>query len=48
MSGDTVQHLADVLDSRKPVDNTEVFNYLLNVREQAWEMVNNGDRKSVV
>lgn len=42
MSGDTVQHLADVLDSRKPVDNTEVFNYLLNVREQAWEMVNNG------
>lgn len=42
MSGDTVQHLADVLDSRKPVDNTEVFNYLLNVREQAWEMVNQG------
>ncbi|NJN80412.1 MAG: hypothetical protein HC797_08035 [Anaerolineales bacterium] len=37
---DTTQQLADVLDSRKPVDNTENFNYLLNVREQAWEYIN--------
>ncbi len=39
MSGDTTQHLADVLDSRAPVNNTETFNYLLNVREQAWEII---------
>lgn len=39
---DTTQHLADVLDAHAPVNNTEVFNYLLNVREQAWELVQTG------
>ncbi len=39
MSGDTVQHLADVLDSRPPANNTETFHYLVNVREQAWEII---------
>lgn len=39
MSGDTVQHLADVLDAHAPVNNTEVFHYLLNVREQAWDII---------
>ncbi|GIK55685.1 MAG: hypothetical protein HND44_05405 [Chloroflexi bacterium] len=39
MSGDTVQHLADVLDARPPVDNAELFYYLLNVREQAWDII---------
>ncbi len=39
MSEDTVRHLADVLDSRPPVNNVEVFQYLLGVRERAWEMV---------
>jgi len=37
---DTTQQLADVLDSKKPVDNTENFKYLLNVRDQAWEYIN--------
>jgi hypothetical protein len=39
---DTTQHLADVLDSRAPVNNSETFNYLLDVREQAWQIVNEG------
>lgn len=39
MTGDTTQHLADVLDSRAPVDNTETFRYLLDVREQAWAII---------
>ncbi len=39
---DTTQHLAEVLDARAPVNNTEVFNYLLDVRDQAWRMVEAG------
>jgi hypothetical protein len=39
---DTTQHLADVLDSRAPVNNSETFNYLLDVREQAWGMIREG------
>lgn len=39
MTGDTTQHLADVLDSRVPVDNTETFRYLLDVRERAWAII---------
>lgn len=39
MSSETIQHLADVLDSRETVDNTAVFNYLLNVREKCWQMI---------
>lgn len=39
---DTTQHLADVLDSRAPVNNSDTFNYLLHVREQAWEMIRAG------
>lgn len=37
---DTTQHLADVLDSRGKVDNTNVFNYLVGVREKCWQMIN--------
>lgn len=39
---DTTQHLADVLDARAPIDNTETFRYLLDVREQAWRIVRDG------
>lgn len=39
MSEDTVRSLADVLDSRAPVNNVETFQYLLGVRERAWEVV---------
>lgn len=42
MSGDTTQHLADVLDAHAPVDNTQVFQALLQVREQAWNIVRAG------
>lgn len=42
MSGDTVQHLADVLDAHVPRDNRAVFEYLLDVRERAWQMVQAG------
>jgi len=39
MTADTTQNLADVLDAHAPVDNTETFRYLLNVRERAWEII---------
>ncbi|RMG66272.1 MAG: hypothetical protein D6709_00260, partial [Chloroflexi bacterium] len=41
---DTVQHLADVLDAHKPVDNTAKFEYLLEVRERAWAIIRAGLR----
>ncbi len=43
MSGtDVTQHLSDVYDSREAVDNTETFEYLVGLREQAWAMVSEG------
>jgi hypothetical protein len=42
MKNDTTQQLADVLDAHAPVNNTAVFNHLLNVREQAWEIIKQG------
>lgn len=39
---DTVQHLADVLDAHKPVDNTAKFESLLGVRERAWAIIRAG------
>jgi hypothetical protein len=39
---DTTRHLADVLDSRTPVNNTETFNHLLEVRELAWRIIRDG------
>lgn len=36
---DTIQHLADVLDAHRPVNNTAKFEYLLGVRECAWAII---------
>ncbi|MCS6843220.1 MAG: hypothetical protein NZ528_02700 [Caldilineales bacterium] len=42
MPPDTVNHLADVLDAHAPRDNRAVFDYLLDVRERAWQIVQAG------
>jgi hypothetical protein len=39
---DTTQHLADVLDARAPVNNSATFQHLLDIREQAWQMIQDG------
>lgn len=38
--GEVARNLVDIVDEKGKVDNTKVFQYLLSVREKAWEIVN--------